>query len=87
MEALRQECAAEGHQVVFETLQGFLSRDHESESYREAAARLRLSEDAVKMRVHRLKKRFGRLLRDMIADTVDEKDVDDEMRHLFEVWS
>ena len=51
--------------------------------YRETARRLGMSEDAVKMTVLRLRRRFGRLLREEVAQTVASKDqVDDEIRYL-----
>ena len=51
-----------------------------------AAAELETSEAAVKMAVTRLRRRFGRLLREEIAQTVeDEAEIDDEVRHLLSV--
>ena len=45
-----------------------------------------MSEGAVKTAVHRLRRRFGRLLRAEIAESVvDESEVDDELRHLLGV--
>jgi len=42
-----------------------------------------MSEDAVKVAVHRLRRRFGELLREEIAETVgDPSEVDDEIRYL-----
>jgi len=42
-----------------------------------------MSEGAVKVAVHRLRKRFRRLLREQIAATVaDPGDIDDEVHHL-----
>jgi hypothetical protein len=35
--------------------------------------------------VHRLRQRFGGLLRQEIAETVSPNEVDDEMRHLLRV--
>ena len=54
--------------------------------YSEVAAGLGMSETAVKAAVHRLRQRYGRLLRDEIAETVaDPAEVDDEVRHLLAV--
>jgi len=36
------------------------------ESYRDLAARLHLTEDAVRMRLHRLKRQFGQVLREVV---------------------
>jgi len=45
-----------------------------------------MTETAVKAAVHRLRQRYGRLLRDEIAETVaDPAEVDDEVRHLLAV--
>jgi RNA polymerase sigma factor (sigma-70 family) len=67
----------------FETLRGFLVGDPPGSSYRELGEKLAISEDAVKVTVHRLRRRFGDLLRGEIADTVREpEDVDDEIRYL-----
>jgi RNA polymerase sigma factor (sigma-70 family) len=87
MAALRQEHTRAGEQALFEALQGHLTGGEGLESYKAAAARLHLTESAVKMRVHRLKRRFGILLREQIADTVSqEKEIDEEMRQLFAAW-
>ena len=51
--------------------------------YREVGEPLGMSETAVKVAVHRLRKRYGDLLRDEIAQTLDDPaDVDDEIRRL-----
>jgi RNA polymerase sigma factor (sigma-70 family) len=84
--ALRREHEAVGEQAAFEVLVKFLSGTPGPESYRDVAIRLNLTEDAVRMRVHRLKRRFGKLLRGMVADTVEAEEIDEEMRHLFAVW-
>ena len=45
-----------------------------------------MTETAVKTAVHRLRERYGRLLREEIAETVASADeVDDEVRHLLGV--
>ena len=50
------------------------------------AARLGMSEGAVKVAVHRLRQRYREVLRAAIAETVDnEADLDDEMRYLIAV--
>ena len=56
--------------------------------YQQLAERLGLKPSALKMAVHRLRKRFGELLRDEIAQTVAAPaDVEDEIRHLITVTS
>jgi len=47
-----------------------------------------MEETAVRVAVHRLRKRYRQLLRDQIAQTLDEDaDVDEEMRALFRAFS
>jgi RNA polymerase sigma-70 factor (ECF subfamily) len=50
------------------------------------AARLGITEGAVKVASHRMRRRFRQLLRDEIAETVEsEKEIDEEMRYLVAV--
>jgi RNA polymerase sigma-70 factor (ECF subfamily) len=45
-----------------------------------------MTESAVKVAVHRLRKRYGEALRAEVAQTVsDKKEVDDEVRYLLTV--
>lgn len=54
-------------------------------SYAEIGVGLGMNESAVKVAVHRLRKRFGQLLREEVAGTVeDEKRIDAEVHHLLE---
>jgi len=70
----------------FELLKTFLMGDEPAPSYRQVAADLQMTEDAVKMAVHRLRKRFGKALRAEILQTVaNPAEVDDEVRHLLSV--
>ena len=69
----------------FEQLRPCLTGDN-PDRYREIAVALGLTENAVKAAVHRLRERYGRLLRDEVAQTVaSEAEVDDEVRHLLKV--
>jgi RNA polymerase sigma factor (sigma-70 family) len=81
MERLRTESEARGKGELFEGLRGSLTGDEPARS--ETAARLGMTEGAVKVAVHRLRQRYRELLRAEIAETVtDPSDVDGEMRHL-----
>jgi RNA polymerase sigma-70 factor (ECF subfamily) len=52
--------------------------------YAEVAASLRMSEGALRVALHRLRRRFGELLRREISQTVaSETDIDEEIRQLF----
>ena len=57
-------------------------------SHAEAAHKLGMDETAVRVTVHRLRKRYRQLLRVEIAQTLaDAVDVDEEMRALFGAFS
>ena len=84
MNQLRSECVAARKGEVFEKLKVYLTGDGAGKSYPELAAELNLSEGAVKVTVHRLRRRYGELLREQIARTVESPDeIDDEIRQLF----
>ncbi len=83
---LRGEFESDGRGQEFEKLRGFLTGEEPRLPYREVAAALSTSDTAVKTLVHRLRRRFGHLLRQEIAETVSGPDeVDDEVRHLLGV--
>ena len=52
------------------------------DSYREAAVDLGMTEGAVKVAVHRMRRRFRDVLRAQIAETVDPDELDDEIAFL-----
>jgi len=83
-ERVRAEYAAEQKQPQLELLQRFLNGEPASTPYREAGERLGMTENAVKVAVHRLRRRFRELLRQEISHTVaSEQEIDDEIRALF----
>jgi RNA polymerase sigma-70 factor (ECF subfamily) len=80
---LRGEFVRQGRERVFERLKDFLANVGDA-PYRQAAADLGMTEAAVKMAVHRLRRQYRRLLRAQIAQTVaSPEEIDDEIRHLF----
>ena len=80
---LEQEFEAADQGPRFALLRGFLIGDAPTLSYGEIAARLELSESAVKSMVRRLRKRFGVVLRAEVAQTINrDEDVDEELRYL-----
>jgi RNA polymerase sigma-70 factor (ECF subfamily) len=88
LDRLRHEIAASGREVVFEQLQCCLLGERPTETYAQLGARLDMSETAVKVTVHRLRKRYRELLREEIAHTLTHPDeIDEEMHYLFEVVS
>jgi RNA polymerase sigma-70 factor (ECF subfamily) len=88
IERLQTECAAEGKAKLFEQLKIFLTAGRGELSAAAAAQKLGLDETAVRVAVHRLRKRYRQLLRDEIAQTLaNAVDVDEEMRALFGAFS
>jgi len=85
---LRCEYEESGRGPLFKALQGLLTGQVETPRYADLGALLGMTEGAVKVAAHRLRRRFGELLRQEIADTVaDPAEVDDEIRYLFKVLS
>lgn len=83
---LRKEFEEEGRAAEFEKLKGYLTGDEVKVAYREVAKELGSSESAVRTSVHRLRQRFGKLLRQEVAETVSEpNEIEDEMRHMLRV--
>src|SRR5262249_24646609 len=81
---LRGEYEAGGKGRLFERLKGHLTGDGGAVPHARAAAELGLSEGAVKVAVHRLRRRYRELLREEIARTLDDPGrVDEEIRDLF----
>jgi RNA polymerase sigma factor (sigma-70 family) len=81
---LEQEYRDAGKSALFHRLKGFLT-DEESSAYPQAARDLEMSEGALRVAVHRLRRRYGEVLRLEIAHTVaDPDEVAEEMRHLRE---
>jgi RNA polymerase sigma-70 factor (ECF subfamily) len=80
---LRDEYAAQGKTELFAALEPSLGGGGDLSPHAELMARLDLKASALKMAVHRLRKRFGELLRDEIARTVSTPaEVEDELRQL-----
>jgi RNA polymerase sigma-70 factor (ECF subfamily) len=84
LDHLREEMAESSAADRFRRLEPFLVERPPHGSYREVAADLDMTEDAVKTAVRRLRQRFGKLLRIEVARTVEDPgDVDEEIRYLF----
>lgn len=84
LERLRQECDGDEKTRRFDEVKVFLLGEKGTGTLADAATRLNLSLAAVKGLVHRLRRRFGELIRDEIAQTVAGlEEVEEEIRQLF----
>ena len=83
--ALAEEHKAAGKSDHFEALKPWLSGDTENLSQAEVAARLDVNESAVKVAIHRLRRRFREVIKSEIGQTVsDSAQVDEELHCLLE---
>ncbi len=84
IERLESESAADGKGKLFEQLKIFLAAGKGESAHADVASALGMEEGAVRVAVHRLRKRYRVLLREEIASTLsDPAMVDEEMRALF----
>jgi RNA polymerase sigma-70 factor (ECF subfamily) len=86
LEELRQEYVRRNKTSLFEELRGFLPGCEAGASRAELSARHKVSSGAIDVAIHRLRQRFGALLRQRVAQTVSaESEVDDELDYLMTV--
>jgi len=86
MNALQQECEANGKARLFHEAKNLISGERHGTAYAHIGKSIDLSEGAVRVAVHRLRQRYGELLRREVAHTVtSEAEVDEELRYLFQV--
>jgi hypothetical protein len=86
LNALEREHSEDGKPAQFETLKPWLTGDAESLSQSAAAREFGFTEGAVKVAIHRLRKRFRDLVKSEIAQTLsDPSEVADELRYLLAV--
>ena len=82
---LAKEQEAAGKAAQFEALKPWLTGDSENISQAEAAHALRLNENAVKVAIHRLRRRFREVIKSEISQTMSERgQIDEELRHLLQ---
>jgi len=80
---LREEYKAGQKADLFDELSQFLDGKAHGTEYAAIARRHRLSENVVKVAVHRMRKRYGEILRDEVVRTVSRpEEVSEEIRHL-----
>jgi len=80
---LKDEYATAGNATLFTSLKQLLPDEPGSPSQADIAARLGMTENAVRQAFHRFRHRYQVLLREEIAHTVATPgDIEDELRHL-----
>jgi RNA polymerase sigma factor (sigma-70 family) len=84
---LGQEMQAKGKRELFEELKPVLAGDRDDFSYRDAAKRLKRSEEALRQRAKRMRERLQELIRHEILKTCDPAQVEEEIRYLFSAFS
>jgi len=83
MIALGRECETNGKGALFKAARPLLSGERDGASCASIGQRLAMTEGAVRVAVHRLRQRYGELLRSEIEQTVSgPQEVDEEMRCL-----
>ena len=82
-----EHCSSKA-QTRFAQLKIFLTISGDAASYESVAEALGVSVQSVKVSVHRLRKRYGAILRDEVARTVSSPDeVANEMQHIRAVFT
>lgn len=80
---VEEDFASRGKSEQFAQLKPYIIG--EAAPYAELAAAMEMSEGAVRVAIHRLRRRWRELLREEISHTVaDPEDIDDELRRLFQ---
>jgi RNA polymerase sigma factor (sigma-70 family) len=75
-----------GNATLFDRLKQLLAGEPDRPSQAQIARELGMTENAVKQAFHRLRRRYGDLLRDEIAETVAKPaEIEDELRHFIAV--
>lgn len=83
---LKAEFTTEGKEDLFEHLKTYLTA--QEGPYRDTAAAMNMTEGAVKVAVHRLRRRYGELVRNEIAQTVaNPEQIEEEMNDLYAALS
>mgnify|MGYP006297318381 FL=1 len=84
MDALEQEYVETGKGELFRLLNDHITAEPEAGFYRHSADRLEMSEGALRVAAHRLRRRLRELIRSEIAETVaTPEQLDEEIRDLF----
>ncbi|MHB1155879.1 MAG: RNA polymerase sigma factor [Phycisphaerales bacterium] len=83
LDHLRQEYIDRGKTAMFDVLKPALVADPRGAGYRQLAEQLNQTEGSIKTHIHRMRLRYGELLRREITRTVmDGGQIDDELKYL-----
>jgi RNA polymerase sigma-70 factor (ECF subfamily) len=86
VERVRAESTSAGRAGQFERLKVYLTGEGELARYRDLGEELGMTENAVKVMIHRLRQRFHQAIREEISMTVtDEAAIGEEIRYLIAV--
>jgi DNA-directed RNA polymerase specialized sigma24 family protein len=86
LKRLKKEYRATGNALLFDSLKQLLPDEPEAPSRARVAARLGMTDNALRQAFHRFRHRYQLLLREEIGNTVDDPgEIDDELRHLIAV--
>jgi RNA polymerase sigma-70 factor (ECF subfamily) len=85
---LLEEYRKAGNERLFSCVQGFLPGATEAISYAQASEKLGMTDEALRMAVSRLRRKFGQLLREEIAvPGTPREEIDEELRYLMALLS
>jgi RNA polymerase sigma factor (sigma-70 family) len=88
VQRLRNEYEASGHGLFFMETRFAITGDKNAVPYTQLASRLSMTEEALRVAVHRLRQRYRRALHEEIAQTVaDESEVAEELHSLRRILS
>lgn len=83
---LRHDFEKADNLTAFHQLREFLPLGDNATPYAEAAKRLQIAEGTLRLQIHRMRKRYGKLIEDEIAQTVSSpEEVKAELAHLMAV--
>ena len=86
LKRLRNEYCATGNAFLFDSLKLLLPDEPDSPSRADSAAKLGMTDNALRQAFHRFRHRYQMLLREEIGHTVaDPGEIEDELRHLIAV--
>lgn len=87
-ELLEADYASRGKAALFRELEDFASLEGPQPAYDDLAAKLGTTAQALRAAVHRMRAKFGRMIRDEVRHTIDQpEELEEEIRYLINVVS